>query len=75
MEQQELKKKDLLPYIGSKSKVSGVLAKKRFLSLSMIWKLHDDLGIPFEILLGDESIVLGMVAEEQPSYQIKKDGQ
>ena len=73
MEQQGLMQKDLLPYLGSKSKVSEVLAKKRSLSLSMIRKLHEGLEIPFETLLGAEETVLGMVAEEQPSYQIEKD--
>lgn len=73
MEQQGLMQKDLLPYLGSKSKVSEVLAKKRSLSLSMIRKLHEGLEIPFETLLGAEATVLGMVAEEQPSYQIEKD--
>src|SRR5437016_4873033 len=36
MEQQNLKPKDLTPYIGSKSKVSEVLSGQRPLSLTMI---------------------------------------
>ena len=51
MEQQGLKKKDLLPYIGSASKVSDVLAGKRPLSLNMIRQLVKGLGIPAEVLL------------------------
>lgn len=51
MEQQGLKKKDLLPYIGSASKVSEVLAGKRPLSLNMIRQLVKGLGIPAEVLL------------------------
>ena len=50
MEQQNLKPKDLIPYIGSKSKVSEVLGGQRSLSLSMIRKLVA-LGIPAEVLL------------------------
>ena len=50
MEQQNLKPKDLIPYIGSKSKVSEVLSGLRSLSLSMIRKLVT-LGIPAEVLL------------------------
>ena len=50
MEQQALKPKDLIPYIGSKSKVSEVLSGQRSLSLSMIRKLVT-LGIPAEVLL------------------------
>lgn len=51
MEQQGLKNKDLIPYIGSKSKVSEVLSGKRALSLNMIRKLNEGLGIPAEVLI------------------------
>jgi len=51
MEQQGLTRKDLIPYIGSQSKVSEVLNGKRPLSLSMIRALHGGLGIPAEVLL------------------------
>lgn len=51
MEQQGLKSKDLIPFIGSKSKVSEVLSGKRALSLNMIRKLHEGLGIPAEVLI------------------------
>ena len=51
VEQQGLKAKDLIPYIGSASKVSEVLAGKRSLSLTMIRKLVNELGIPAEVLL------------------------
>ncbi len=51
MEQHGLRQKDLVPYIGSPSKVSEVLSGKRNLSLRMIRALHDGLGIPAETLL------------------------
>ena len=51
MEQQGLKQADLVPYIGSKSKVSEVLNHRRPLSLAMIRKLHSELGIPAEVLV------------------------
>jgi HTH-type transcriptional regulator / antitoxin HigA len=51
MEQQNLKPKDLVPYIGSKSKVSEILNGQRELSLTMIRKLVTGLGIPAEVLL------------------------
>ncbi len=51
MEQQGLKQADLVPYLGSKSKVSEVLNRKRPLSLAMIRKLHNGLGIPAEVLV------------------------
>lgn len=54
MEQSGLKAKDLIPYLGSASKVSEVLAGKRALSLTMIRKLVNELGIPAEVLLQEE---------------------
>lgn len=51
MAQQDLKAKDLVPCIGSASKVSEVLSGKRTLSLTMIRSLVDGLGIPAEALI------------------------
>ena len=51
MEQQNLKQQSLVPYIGSKSKVSEVLNKKRPLTLAMMRALHKGLEIPAEVLL------------------------
>jgi len=53
MEQRGMKQADLVPYIGSRSKVSEVLRGKRTLSLSMIRSLHTHLSIPAEILIMD----------------------
>jgi HTH-type transcriptional regulator/antitoxin HigA len=53
MDQQGLKQNDLVPYIGSRSKVSEVLSGKRPLTLSMIRRLHEGLGIPARVLLQD----------------------
>jgi len=52
MEENGLKQKDMVPYIGSASKVSEVLSGARPLSKSMIQRLHHDLGIPASLLLG-----------------------
>jgi len=52
MEQEGLTQANLVPYMGQKSRVSEVLAGKRQLSLAMIRKLHAELGIPAEVLLG-----------------------
>ena len=51
MEQVHLKQKDLVPYIGNKSKVSEVLNRKVALSLSMISKLATGLQLPLEALI------------------------
>ena len=53
MEQQGLMPRDLVPFIGTRSRVSEVLSGKRPLSLSMIRALHAGLGIPAAVLLQD----------------------
>ena len=51
MEQNGLAPKDLVPYIGGRGRVYEVLNRKRPLSLKMIWRLHQGLGIPAESLI------------------------
>src|SRR4051812_31809364 len=51
MDQLGLTQRDLIPFIGSRSKVSEVLSEKRPLTLSMIRALHDGLGIPLAVLV------------------------
>lgn len=51
MEQMGLNQQGLVPFIGSKSKVSEILNKKRSLTLSMMRSLHQNLGIPAEVFL------------------------
>lgn len=51
MEQQGMKRKDLIPYIGSASRVTEVLNGSRRLNLSMMRKLHEGLGIPMDLLV------------------------
>jgi len=51
MEQQDLSRRDLVPFIGSRSRVSEVLSRKRPLTLAMIRALHAGLGIPAKVLL------------------------
>jgi HTH-type transcriptional regulator/antitoxin HigA len=51
MEQMDMTKADLIQYIGSQSRVSEVLNRKRKLTLGMIKSLYKGLKIPAEILL------------------------
>jgi HTH-type transcriptional regulator/antitoxin HigA len=51
MEEQGLLQKDLVPYIGSRSRVSEILARKRPLTVQMIRSLSAGLGIPLEALV------------------------
>jgi len=51
MEQLGWTQRDLIPFIGSRSKVSEVLSGKRPFTLSMIRALHESLGIPLDVLV------------------------
>jgi HTH-type transcriptional regulator/antitoxin HigA len=63
MEQLGLKQKDLIPFMGSRSRVSEVFSHQRPLSISMIRKLHHGLGIPAEILLREPGATLVKVPD------------
>jgi HTH-type transcriptional regulator/antitoxin HigA len=54
MQQMNLTRKDLEPFLGSMSRVSEVLAGKRPLTVQMIRRLHEGLGIPAKSLIGSE---------------------
>jgi HTH-type transcriptional regulator/antitoxin HigA len=69
MEQQGLKQADLVPYIGSRSKVSEVLSRKRPLTLSMIRSIHSGLGIPARVLLQDRQESELDLADYQVEWQ------
>jgi HTH-type transcriptional regulator/antitoxin HigA len=51
MEVQGLTRKDLEPYIGSRARISEVLNRQRGLSIEMIRRLHDGLGISADVLI------------------------
>lgn len=51
MEQGGLTPKDLVPAIGRLNRVYEILARKRPLTLNMIWRLHEKFGIPAESLI------------------------
>jgi HTH-type transcriptional regulator/antitoxin HigA len=51
MEQQGLTRKDLEPLIGTRTRVAEVLNRKRNLSIGMIRRLHEGLGISAEVLI------------------------
>jgi len=55
MEQKGLTIKDLEPMIGKSNRVYEVLNHKRPLTLKMIWRLHEQLGIPAESLIKQPS--------------------
>ena len=64
MDQAGLKPRDLIPLIGSRAKVSEVLAGKRAITMSMARALHEHLGIPADILLQKPGASLDSSAED-----------
>jgi HTH-type transcriptional regulator / antitoxin HigA len=63
MDQMGLARKDLEPCIGSRSRVSEVLTRRRGLSLVMIRKLNAKLGIPAEVLIAGYPLESGRAAD------------
>ena len=51
LERRGLSVKDLEPMIGKSNRVYEILNHKRNLTLRMVWKLHEGLGIPAESLI------------------------
>lgn len=51
MEQNGLVQKDLAVLLGSRSRASEILARKRRLTIEVIWKLHKEWGLPAEVLI------------------------
>jgi len=51
MQQQGLTRKDLEETLGTRARVAEVLNRKRDLSISMIRRLHERLGISAEVLI------------------------
>ena len=51
MESRGLSRRDLEPFIGSRARVSEILSRKRPLTMGMVRKLHEGLGIPAAVLI------------------------
>lgn len=56
MESRGLDRSDLIPYMGSKERVSEIFNRKRGISLAMIRRLHEGLGIPADLLIGTKTL-------------------
>jgi HTH-type transcriptional regulator / antitoxin HigA len=56
MEQAGLSARDLVPFIGSRAKVSEVLSGRRQITMTMARALHEHLGIPSDVLLKGSSV-------------------
>ncbi len=56
MEQAVLSPRDLIPFIGSRGKVSDVLSGKQAITKSMARVLHERFGIPIDVLIRQPSV-------------------
>lgn len=56
LDQMNMKKTELTKILGSRSRTSEILSGKRKLSLGMIRKLNELLGIPAEVLIRDYEV-------------------
>lgn len=72
MEQQSLKPADLVPYLGSSSRVSEVLSHKRPLTVEMMRKLESGLGIPAKVLLKNPDEFESDGSEVWNNYPLKE---
>jgi HTH-type transcriptional regulator / antitoxin HigA len=79
MEQLGLSQQDLIPFIGSRSKVSEVLNRKRTLTLAMMRSLNKNLDISPDILLQEPDAFfpddgLGLEYNKFPIHEMAKKG-
>jgi HTH-type transcriptional regulator/antitoxin HigA len=56
MESRGLTRRDLEPFLGSRARVAEVLNRRRPLTIEMIRKLHDGLGISADVLIRQYSV-------------------
>ena len=83
MNEQGLRQADLVPYFGSRSRVSEVLARKRPLTVQMIRDISQGLGIPAGVLLsasipkdtaGTSPVTENLEWEKFPAKEMQKHG-
>ena len=66
MDQANLNPRDLVPFIGSRAKVSEVLSGKRAITMSIARALHQHLGVPADVLLQEPGASL---PDTPPSFE------
>ena len=69
MDQANLNPRDLVPFIGSRAKVSEVLAGKRAITMSIARALHQHLEIPADVLLQEPGASL---PDTMPSFEYSR---
>ena len=75
MAERGLKQRDLVPMIGSRSKVSEVLSGTRMLTMPMARALHQHLGIPADVLLKEPDVHAGTPENRLAQVPTQRDGE
>jgi HTH-type transcriptional regulator/antitoxin HigA len=57
LESRGLTRRDLEPYLGSRARVAEILNRRRSLTIEMIRRLHEGLGLPAEVLIRPYALV------------------
>lgn len=70
MHEQGLRQADLVPYFGSRSRVSEVLAGKRPLTVQMIREVSLGLGIPADVLVSDSKPAVTKQIDETSDSEV-----
>ena len=65
MEQRGITRADLVPLLGSRSRVSEILNRRRRLTIEMAWRLHQGLGIPAEAVIRPYALAVRSAAGER----------
>lgn len=71
MEEKGLKQKDLAPILGGKNRVSEILSGKRPLTLTMVRALSEQLRIPADLLIQDQSALVSDESEDVAESEIR----
>ena len=64
MEQADLSPRDLIPFIGSRASVFEILSGERAITMPMARALHENLGIPADVLLRPSDDIRGRPLSE-----------
>lgn len=76
MQEQGLRQVDLVPMLGSRSRVSEVLSRKRPLTVAMIRAISTGLGIPLDILVAERNSEKAnnsdVMASSEPKFDWEK---
>ena len=69
MDQMGMARRDLVPFIGTRAKVSEVLSGKRPITMAMARALHKHLGVPADVLLREPGLTADQAEQDMPWHR------